>query len=154
QPKVYQLPAGRGRQLQQHLQQAIAQMRQAIPEAFESEAYTTHCNEIGKALNDQREALLARLHERATQQDFLLRVTPMGIALIPAAHGQPLTDQEFEALPEAKRADLHQRHDTLQEELDAALKEGRTLERAAQEQLQAVDRQVVLSVVGGLFEDL
>ena len=154
QPKVYQLPAGRGRRLQQDMQQAIAQMRHAIPEAFESEAYTNHRDEIGKALNDQREALLARLHERATQNDFLLRMTPMGIALIPAANGQPLTDQAFEALPEAMRTDLRQRHDTLQAELEATLKEGRTLERAAQEQLQEVDRQVVLSVVGGLFEDL
>jgi hypothetical protein len=154
QPKVYQLPAGRGRQLQQDMQQAITQMRRAIPDAFESEAYTTHRDEIGKALNAQREALLARLHERATQQDFLLRITPMGIALIPAAHGQPLTDQAFEALPEAMRADLRQRHETLQAELEATLKEGRSLERAAQEQLQEEDRQVVLSVVGGLFEDL
>jgi predicted ATP-dependent protease len=154
QPRGYQLPSGRGRQLQQDLQRAITQMRQAIPAAFESETYTTHRDEIGRALNAQREALLARLHERATQNEFLLRITPMGIALIPAAHGQPLTDQEFEALPESIRADLHQRHDKLQAELEATLKEGRTLERAAQEQLQEVDRQVVLSVVGGLFEDL
>jgi hypothetical protein len=105
QPKVYQLPAGRGRRLQQDMQQAIAQTRHAIPEAFESEAYTAHRDDIGKTLNDQREALLARLHERVTEDGFVLRMTPMGIALIPASHGQPLTDQEFETLPETARTE-------------------------------------------------
>jgi len=154
QPKVARLPAGRGRQLQQDTQHVITEVRGAIPKAFESEAYTARRDEIGKTLNDQREALLARLHERAAQDGFLIHVTPMGVAIIPAAHGHPLSDHDFEALPEAARADLLQRRDKLQAELEATLKDGRALERAAQEQLQELDRQVVLSVVGGLFEEL
>ena len=51
QPKGYQLPPGHGRQLQLDLQQAITQMRQAIPTGFESETYMTHRDEIGKAPN-------------------------------------------------------------------------------------------------------
>ena len=34
-----------------------------------------------------------------------LDITPMGIVLIPAAHGQALTDQEFESLTEAMLPD-------------------------------------------------
>jgi hypothetical protein len=154
QPQVYHLPAGRGRKLQQDMQHAISEVRRAIPRAFEDEAYIARRDEIAKTVNDQREALLARLNERATQEGFLLRVTPVGVAIIPAAHGRPLSDHEFEALPEAARADLLQRHDKLQAELESTLKGGRALERAAQEQLQELDHQVVLSVVGGLFEDL
>lgn len=154
QPRAYRLPAGRGRKLQQDMQHAIAEVRRAIARAFEGEAYNTHRAEIGQAMNDQREALLARLNERASEDGFLLRMTPMGIALIPAAQGHPLSDKDFEALPEAERAALLARHDKLQAELEATLKQGRAIERGAQEQLQELDRQVVLSVVGELFEEL
>ncbi|HEU5101892.1 MAG TPA: AAA family ATPase [Roseiflexaceae bacterium] len=154
QPQAHRLPAGRGRKLQQDMQHTIAEVRRAIARAFEGEAYNAQRAEIGQAMNDQREALLARLNERATQDGFLLRMTPMGIALIPAANGRPLSDQEFDALPEAARAELLERHNKLQVELEATLKEGRAIERAAQDKLQELDRQVVLSVVGGSFEDL
>jgi lon-related putative ATP-dependent protease len=154
QPRVYRLPPGRGRQLREDMRHVVAEVRRGIPLAFESEAYTARREEIGKTLNDQREALLAQLQERATKEGFLLRVTPMGIAILPTAQGQPLKENDFEALPEATRAALLQRHNVLQEELEAMLKEGRGLQRAAQEQLRGLDRQVMLSVVGGLFDDL
>ena len=154
QPRVYQLPPGRARKLQQDLQRVIAHIRQELPKAFGGDGYTEQREEIAKGLNQQREALLAQLQERALHQSFLIKVTPMGVAIIPAIEGRPLKDTEFEALLEAERADLLRRRDMLQEDLEHTMKQGRALDLAAQEQLRTLDTQVVLSVVGALFEHL
>jgi predicted ATP-dependent protease len=154
QPQVCRLPAGRGRTLQQDMQRIIAQVRQEIPKAFESETYVAQRDQIGKGLEQQREALLAQLHEHATQEGFLIKVTPMGIAIIPATDGRPLQESEFEALDDATRNDLLRRRDMLQDELAQAMKQGHALELAAQEQFETLDKQLVLSVVGVRFDNL
>jgi lon-related putative ATP-dependent protease len=154
QPKAERLPTGRGHRLQHDLQRVIAQIRREIPQAFEGETYTTHREEIGKALELQREELLTRLHNHAAHEGFVLKMTPMGILITPASNGRPLKEAEFDALPEAEREELRRRSDLLQAELDAAMKQGRALEHAAQEDVRTLDQQVVLSVVGGLFEEL
>jgi predicted ATP-dependent protease len=154
QPRAYRLPPGRGRALQEDLRRAIAHVRQELPKALSGEAYIERREEIGRALSQQRETLLAQLNERALREGFVIKVTPMGIGIIPAADGRPLKDSEFEALPEAARADLLRHHDVLQEELERVMKQGRALELAAQEQFDSLDTQVVMSVVGGLFDDL
>jgi len=154
QPKVCRLPAGRARQLQQDMKSLIAQVRREIPRAFEGDDYGVHRDEILKRLNQRREGLLESLNQRAAEEGFALQGTPMGILIIPVAHGRPLNDADFQSLPAATREDVLRRRDALQEELSATMKQGRALERAAQEQLQELDRQVTLFVVGGLMEDL
>ena len=49
QPRVYSLPAGRGRALQQDVQRVIAQVRQGIPKAFDGETYTAERETIEAA---------------------------------------------------------------------------------------------------------
>jgi len=154
QPKALQLPAGQGRQLQADLKQLIEHIRREIPKAFDSEEYGAKRDEITKTLNRQRAEIFERLGERATQNGFVLQMTPMGIAIVPVLGGRPLSEAEFQALPASAREDLQRRRETLEDEIKAAMKQVRDLERATQEQLQALDRQVALHVIGGLIEDL
>lgn len=154
QPKALRLPAGQGRQLQADLKQLIEHIRREIPKAFDSEEYSAKRDEITKTLNRQRAEIFERLGERATQNSFVLQMTPMGIAIVPVLGGRPLSEAEFQALPASAREDLQRRRETLEDEIKVAMKQVRDLERATQEQLQALDRQVALHVIGGLIEDL
>lgn len=154
QPQALRLPAGRGRQLQQDVRRVIAQVRRDLPRAFEADENAARAELIGKELMQQREALLERLQQRAAADHFLINRTPMGLLLLPEQGGQPMNDADFEALPPETRADLLRRRDQLQEELRAFMKQIRAFEHAAQEKLQALEQQLVLGVVGGLFDDL
>jgi lon-related putative ATP-dependent protease len=154
QPRALQLPAGRGRALQQDMKELIAAARREIPKAFESEQYNTKREEIRTALNRQRETLLNAFAERARQAGFALEATPLGIAMIPIKGGRPISEQEFNALSPQDREGLKQKHQELQGELDTILKRGRELERAARDKLQELDEQIALYVVGGLIDDL
>lgn len=154
QPKALRLPPGRGCALQQDMKRFVEQVRRDIPRAFESEPYSTKRNGIVKVFEQQREKILEQISARALQEGFALQPTPMGILLVPLRDGQPLSEVEYQTLPADAREELQRRHEHLQEELKEAMKQIREIERATQEQLQKLDQQVALSIVGGLMEDL
>jgi predicted ATP-dependent protease len=153
-PKALRLPTGWGVRFAQDIKNLIEHVRRELPKVFESEEYSARRDEIVKAINQQREAIINRVQERATQAGFLLQAAPFGILIVPVLGGRPLSDAEFQSLPQAAREDLQRRRDALQEDLKIAMKEIRTLEKTAQEKLHELDRQVALYMVGGLIDDL
>jgi len=153
-PRALRLPPGRGRELQRDMQRLIEGARQEIPRVFESDEYNARREAILKEINQQREEILKRLNQRATAQEMMVEVTPMGIAVIPLLGGRPITDQQFAALPPAMQELLRRRREAFEEEVKQALKEIRQLERAAQERLRRLNREVALFVVEGLMDDL
>jgi len=154
QPKALKLPAGYGRMLQQDMRSLIEHIRREVPKAFESDEYQARRDEIISALGKQREELLKQLSERAAREGFSLQATPFGVMVVPTYQGRPLSDAEFQALPEPVRRELEKRREALQEDLKAAMKQIRALERASQQRLNELDQQVALYLVGGLVDDL
>jgi len=154
QPRALQLPAGRGRELEADMKRLIERAKREIPKAFESEQYAGRQEKLTNTLNRQREELFTRLERKAQEAEFLLQSTPIGILFIPLHRGQPLSDQEFLALPDGTREALRQKRETLEADLKAVLKEIRRVEHEAQQTLQQMNRDVALYAVGGLIEDL
>ena len=154
QPQVIALPAGRGRQFQQDMRSLIDHARREIPKAFESDDYTAKRGEVQRELDQERESVMLQVNEHANRAGFAVQVAPVGIAIIPIRRGRPLKEAEFEALPAREREEIQQGREAVDRELQSAMKQLRARERAAQEELQQLDRQVALYAVGGLVEDL
>lgn len=154
QPKVCRLPAGRGRELQRDMKRLIEHVRRELPKAFESEEYEKKRSNVDKGIDTQRSQMFEHLQKQTAEAGFTLQKTPFGITIIPVREGKPLSEKEFEALPESARKDIEQRRTALQEELNAAMKQNRDLVRAAQKKLQEIDKEIALYVVGGLIDDL
>jgi lon-related putative ATP-dependent protease len=154
QPKGCQLPAGRGRSLQQDMKNLIEHVRREIPKAFDSEEYNNRRDGIVKTLDQQRAKELEKINAQAAKAGFVLQPTPLGLATIPMQKGQPMSDVEFQALPLHTREEFQRRHEALKDDLKTAMKQIRELERAVQEKLQKLDEEVALYIVGGLIEEL
>jgi predicted ATP-dependent protease len=153
-PRALRLPAGQGRVLRDGVRSLIAAARREIPGAFESEEYIAGVETIMNEMNRRREQRLADLRARAKAQGFLLRVAPMGIALVPVIQNQPLSEEAYTQLPPEVRASLDLSREKLEVDVRAFLKEMRSVERDTRERLEAQDREVALHAVGGLVEDL
>ncbi len=154
QPQAISLPAGRGRQLQRDVKTLIDHARREIPKAFETEEYTAKQEDIKARLDRARTDMLEQFNQQTMQAGFAAQATPMGIAIIPVRHGHPMKEAEFNALPEAQRQEIERSQDALKQELRAVLKQIRDRERAAQDEMQALEKQVASYVIDGLIEDL
>ena len=153
-PRALQLPAGRGRQLGRDLDHALQVAQQQLPQAFDSDEYTSRRDELMKALEDQRERRLNELSEHSRAQGFLLQATPMGLLLVPLHNGQPMKEEDFAKLGARDQEEWQRRRSALQEEIAVVMKDLRHLERQTRERLEQIDREVALYTVGGLLEDL
>ncbi|MFQ6673682.1 MAG: AAA family ATPase [Fidelibacterota bacterium] len=153
-PQVCRMPAGRARQFQRDMKSLIDHIRREIPKVFESEEYDTKRAEIARELESQREIVMVDLNRQANESGFALQSTPLGLAFVPVQEGRPLTEDDFQALPQAERENRQNSLDLLQEELKEGMKQIRETERNFQAKLQKLDRQVALYLVGGLIEDL
>ncbi|HEX5692852.1 MAG TPA: Lon-like protease helical domain-containing protein, partial [Roseiflexaceae bacterium] len=151
---ILKLPPGRGRVFQQDMQDLVERVRRELPRAFEGDEYGSQRDAILKTLRQQRGELFDRFNERALHEGFTIQPVPSGVAFIPLKDGHPLSDADFEAMPAEARAALLRQRDQLQEEMQGVMKQGRAYDRATHEQVQSLDKQIALTVVGGLIDDV
>ena len=154
-PNALELPAGKGRELQQDMRELVSLMGREIPRAVESEEYEQKRAQILKAVEQKRAEAMTRLKSHVVEAGFALETTPFGIALLPLGQeGKPLTESDLGNLSEEQRTDLDGRRDRLEGELKTVLKNIREFARQVQQESLQLDREVALSVVGGSIDYL
>jgi lon-related putative ATP-dependent protease len=154
QPKVLQLPAGTGVELQRDMKNVVSHIRSELPRVFESDEYSVQREGILNALNTNREEILEKVRSNAAATNFTLQASPYGVVIVPVHEGQPLSEAQFQALSEDQQTELKEIRSRLETELSTAMKAVREFERISQNKLEEMDKQVVLYLVGGLVNDL
>lgn len=153
QPKAIRLPAGRGREFQHDMRRFSDFLRREIPKLFESDEYTSKREEILRVLNQQRGHIVKSIAARASQQGFILQTTAMGVLVIPAKDGHPMSEEEWNNQPEELRHERVEKRDVLQEELQEAMKTTRDTERSTNQTLRSLDRQTVIFHIAGTIDE-
>ena len=154
-PRALELPPGRGRELKKDMADLVENLKQRIPEAFESEAYLNRKESIIREFNVRRAKIFEELEQKVKAEGFILNVEPMGMMIIPAKEdGTPMTPQDVQALPEEKKELLKRKSEELQKELNATARRIQQLEKELREQLKRLDREIVLNVVGTYIQEL
>jgi lon-related putative ATP-dependent protease len=154
-PCVIRLPAGRGRELKEEMEDLIEHIKEDLPKVFESEEYSSRREEITQQIQDHREQISKTINEKAAQEAFTLSASPMGVVLLPVKKdGKPLSDDEYNSLSEEQRKAIDEKRASLQEELKAGGKKIRNLQREARQKVKELDQEIVTNILGGLFDDL
>ncbi len=153
-PRAVRLPPGNGCRLRDQVNGLLAAVGDALEKSFTSDQYAESRNALGRALDQQRGERFRELDGLVRQQGFALARTPMGMMVAPVKDGQPLTPEQFEALPEEEREAFSQRGQTLQEMLERTVRRVRELEEAAQERLARLDQEIAAATIRPFFERL
>ncbi len=153
-PKAIRLPPGQGKELQKDMKTVIAEVRSALPKAFESEDYATKREDATRAVEEERKELLTRLNTRAQKEGFALQSSPIGVLIIPVVNGRPLTDPEVMALPKKIGEEIEKKREALKAELRTAMRQLRGLEKKVREAIQKLNREVAIFAFGHLVDGL
>ncbi len=155
QPSVMSLPAGRGPALAQHMDGFIDACRREIPRHFETDAYVKNREQLMHEFGGQREKVFEGVEQEARKRGFTLNVGPMGVATVPVkADGQPMSREEFAALPDEERKKLEERGEELQLLISQALLQTRRQEREAQSRLEELDKSVAKYAIAPPLNEL
>ena len=103
-PSVISLPPGRGSAMAGHMDAFIAACRREIPRHFETEAFVSQREALVRDVQKQRAQAFEEVEVEAKKRGFSVSAGPMGVATVPLKpDGQPMTQQEFEQLPDEER---------------------------------------------------
>lgn len=153
-PKTLSLPAGKGRILKSDMEELIATLRMRIPEVFESEDYSSRRESLVHAFTQERNAILQELDAKASQEGFILNISPTGLMIFPGKEGKPMSEEELKGLTDEEREALRTKSNALHTEMNEAIRRIRKMEKEFQEREKKLDQDVALYVVGHLMEEL
>ncbi|MFP3946466.1 MAG: Lon protease family protein [Archaeoglobaceae archaeon] len=153
-PNVIQLPPGKGKELKKDMNELIEDARRAIPEAFEGEEFDQRRDEIMRKIEEDRKNLFDKINKKAEEEGFVLRITSMGLNIIPVVDGEPMDQQTYTSLSEGKREEIQRKRQELETELRSEMRELRDLEKKYREEFKKLNREIALYAIGHLFENL
>ncbi len=153
-PQALSLPPGEGCLLRRDMDELVANLRREIPQAFESEEYERQKARITQQLQEQQSAILTDLEKQAESRGLGLTRTPAGMMLVPTRGGQPLSEKDYQRMPQGARQQLEAAEGEMQQQVAATMHKARQRQKEAQDTLRDLDRQVTSFATGHFVDDL
>lgn len=153
-PRALSLPAGMGAEFKEAMQALIAEIRLAIPAAFENDDYGNQLKALEAETQKELDELWSSLHEQAAHENIGVLQTPTGYVLAPLIEGKVVDDKEFEQLPKEKRRAIKASIKRLSEELQACIETVPKIRKRHRKRVRSLDREVASHAVSVLLDDL
>ena len=153
-PKTLKLPPGRARVFQKDLKNLVDQAKRAVPAALQNEEFVSRGNSITKKAVAERNKILSDLNKQAEVHGYTVRMTQLGITIIPVVDGKTVSQEEFDSLPARVKKKYDQSRDTVRAALDKAGKQVNDLDARTLEELKKLRDDSVHYAIGGLMTNL
>lgn len=153
-PNAIRMPPGTGGRFRKDMADFINNAQQILPRAFQSEEYASRREETLGSLQEKRNKLITRINKTAQDKGFVMRPTPTGVLAVPVMDGQPVSEEEFAALPPETKEGIRQKKEALDAEARDVLREIRNVEQEGGEAVENLNREVALYAIEPLVEDL
>ena len=154
-PMAIALEPGQAVAFQKDMEEMVKTLRIEIPKVFESKEYEKQKTKIMEEFQKKQRDLFSSLDDEAQAKGFSIRKTVSGLLIVPVKKtGEPLTEEEFEALDAETKKKIEALGKMLQEKLDDVGRGVREGEKLLKEQLLKLERDAALSAVGHLIEDM
>ncbi len=153
-PQLLLLPAGRGRELRESLDELIQDLIGALASAFESEEYQARLQVIESAFEERQGTAVTELGEEAQEKGIALLRTPTGMVFAPLKGEEVLSTEEFKELSEEDQGRLKGEIERFQDELHKIFRHLPAWKREKRNQVRELNEGVSRLAVGPIFEEL
>ena len=154
-PLAISLAPGMASLFHKDMDELVTTLRVEIPKIFESKEYEKQKNQTVETFQLKQKEMFSALDEDAKAKGFSIRKSVSGLMIVPIKKsGEPLTEEEYEALEDGIKAKIDEIGKTLQERLNDVVREVREGEKDLKILLTKLEREAALSVVGHLTDDL
>jgi len=153
-PNALPLPPGRAVKFERDMRAMIETAQSEVRQAFESEQYAAKRQDTVRSFQRKRDELFSGLNERAREQGFALQASPVGLLTVPLKDGKPLDDEAFQALSAEEKEAISQTREALQDEVKAAIRQARSLEKQAAKGVEDLDQQVAHFAIDPLIDEM
>ena len=142
-PRAISLPAGHGRALADAIASAVRDLKAAIPDIFDSDAYQTRV----KAIHGPVEDAIQDIYDKAEDAGLMLTSGDDGFSFVPVRQGRRMRKEEVAALPAAERRRLDQKTEQLETELNELIRQLPKWEAQSAEALRALNYEFMSAAI-------
>ncbi|MGB9822912.1 Lon protease family protein [Thermodesulfovibrio sp.] len=154
-PVAVSLPAGRAIEFQKDMENLVNTLKVEIPKAFESKEYDKQRNKILEDFQQKQREWFSTVEEEAKAKGFAIRKALAGLIIVPVKRdGEPLTEEEFQALDPDTRKRIDELGKMLQDKLDDVVRAVKEAEKLVKDMLIRLERQIALDVIEQPIEEI
>lgn len=148
-PWALKLPVGMAGELKKDMEALIKELREAIPAAFEQEAFVEKAEMIREDFSEEQESMLKAVAASAAEYQLkLVLQNPGGYSFMPVdEEGEPYPVKEFNGLPDEEREKFRAGIELMEKELRVALRELAMMEKASREKQQELNEKITLTAI-------
>jgi predicted ATP-dependent protease len=140
-PQALKIRRGWGKILKADMEQLIQNLQREAKRMFESDEFVRQRQAMVEELQRKQQEMMGTVMDDANKSAFMLRMTPSGIVLLPMKNGKPMEEADYLALPALEKKRLEEKRSEIEKKVEDTLREGKKLERAIAEKLEAVETQ-------------
>ncbi len=153
-PRAIGLPAGMGETLRADLDALIRALGTELPRAFGGDAFEKEKGAILRRAQEEKAEAFRGLEGIANGHGFLVQRSAEGLALIYTRDGSPVSQEDFEALPEEEQARVRDARGVLHAAMRDTLGKVKEVEGRARDALADLERRIAHGAVGHEIEAL
>lgn len=140
-PQILKIRRSWGKVFKADMEQLILTLQREARKTFESEEFARQRQAMIEQIQKKQQEMMEALTEEANRNGFALRMAPSGIALLPIKDGKPMQEADYVTLSVAEKKNIEEKRGEIEEKVEAALREGKKLEREISEKLSTAEAQ-------------
>ncbi|MBI3949587.1 MAG: AAA family ATPase, partial [Acidobacteria bacterium] len=150
QPRVLYLQPGLSRQLKRDVENLVESLRREIPQTFEGKGYEAQQAEVLDQYQQKTAALFSMLQKQAGEEGIQFQITPAGVVTRVVKDGQPLSQEQYDRLPDEEKEEVRQRIEKFNQRVLEIMDQVRDAERETRDRVKELERQTALIIVQSL----
>jgi lon-related putative ATP-dependent protease len=153
-PIAIKLPPGKGREFSDDVDSLISSIRDLLPRTFISKDYTDKRESITSSIKEEKDRLMQDLRKEAHQQGFALKSTQIGLFMVPAVGGKPMSQEQYMNLSQKEKDEIQKKKTGINKKLQDTLNLIRNLDRKINEETNKLDQEVALFAIEKYLDDI
>ncbi|MCL2874536.1 MAG: AAA family ATPase [Defluviitaleaceae bacterium] len=147
-PKYLRLPAGRGHELKEDMDDLINRLQIELTKAFSSKEFENKKADIVRIYQDHRDEITRIMTEEAKEHDFSAKTTNSGIYFMPIVDGEVISEEQFDTLSQEEKDKIVVKSEEIQKRAQEAMRDIREFEKLTRRDVEAFEYSVGLFTVG------
>ncbi|MCP4200051.1 MAG: AAA family ATPase [Proteobacteria bacterium] len=153
-PRVIELPPGKGAPFQKDMAQLIEELGEAVQAAFNSDDYRARVQAIKNDSRDKNMNFVQEIERLSKEKSLTPVQSPAGMTIAPLAGDQVMTPEAFEKLPEEQKERIQKDIDELQKYIQDGVLKGPQMEREEREKIKQLGREMTRVAAKTLLTDI
>ncbi|MDR0999434.1 MAG: AAA family ATPase [Clostridiales bacterium] len=147
-PQVLELPAGRGKQLRDQMDELVNRLLNELPVLYGNKEFENQKSDLMRVYTEQRDEVIHAISEEAQKQNFAVKNTNSGIYFMPVINGEVINEEQFDALGQEQKDEITVESEKIQRKAADAMRQIREFERETRREVEEMEYAVGLFAVG------